>query len=167
MKIFLCGIPASGKSSFGSSLAKTDNYLYVDAENEWPDDNLHRAWDAMFTDFSKIDDFVNMAGDQVVFDWGFRVTPSSIGIVIGLKARGYIPVWFECPAEIAKKRYIARDNRSIQAFDDQIANIDSNRGIIKEFINPIIINVLDRDMQKSNQEILDAIIKHQTKKLNQ
>jgi cytidylate kinase len=157
MKIFLCGIPASGKSIFGEGIAKSKGYVFINAEHDWPDQKLHEAWDASINDLYEIDKFVEMATDDVIIDLGFPINAMWIGLIITLKSRGYFPVWFECPVNIARERFIERKGGNIEEFDAQIERINRNRGNITKLISPISIEVLKNGNQKSSDDLFKEI----------
>lgn len=166
MVLFICGIPASGKSSFGSHLKDNYGYFYIDMENRWPDENLHAIWNTVFSptrdelNVKKFIDAMTNISKNSVLDLGFPVNEMYFWIVPLLKKYDCPIIWFECEEDIARKRYIARDNRPIEWFNTQMTNIKNNRETIKRAINPIIINVLKNDKSdKTNQELFSELVK--------
>lgn len=161
MKILLCGVPASGKSTFGKEIAQSHGYLHIDAE-QWPNDRLHTLWDEVAYDLSLMKTFVKMAGENVIFDWGFPFSSFAVGMIVEMKLYGYKPYWFDCPITLARKRYINRPYGDIADFDRQVVMIRKNQLTIKEIIKPQNINVLLNNKQKTADQLF-AEIKRRSK----
>lgn len=166
MILFICGIPASGKSSFGKYLSDNYGYLFIDMENNWPDESLHAEWNTIFSvvrDELNVKNFISSISNKsknTVLDLGFPVNETYLWIIPLLAKHGCRIVWFECEEGIAKKRYMARDNRPIEWFETQMANIKDNWEKIKAEINPVRVNVLKPDKSsKTKQEVFKELTK--------
>lgn len=166
MIIFICGIPASGKSSFGEYLSDRHDYFFIDMEHDWPDENLHNIWSTIFSpnkdelDVKRFVDAIAAKSKNTVLDLGFPVNDTYFWIVPLLKRYGCSIVWFECEENIARKRYLARDNRPIEWFETQMQNIKNNWGTIQSIIDSIVINVLkENSTNKTQEELFNELVK--------
>lgn len=166
MVLFLCGIPASGKSSFGEYLRDNHGYFSIDMEHDWPDESLHAIWNTVFSvkrDESNVKKFVDSVTSKsrnTVLDLGFPINETYFWIIPLLERYGCHVVWFECEEDVAKKRYLDRDKRPIAWFDTQMTNIRAGWKVIEETINPIIINVLKADKSGKTDEELYLELTH-------
>ncbi len=166
MTIFLCGTPASGKSTFGEYLRDHLHYFFIDMEHKWPDEKLHKVWDTIFSsgfDARRIYDFVSAIGSiktNSILDLGFPLyNDNYFKIIPKLKEFGFRIIWFDCDREIARQRFLNRLNSpSIEDFDIQMSNIENNWNKIITLINPEIINVLNPNKSgKTAEEIYREI----------
>lgn len=173
MVIFICGVPASGKSSFGNFLKNKHGYFYIDMEHSpWPDEKIHRTWDLIFGQLGNEDrirsflDDLKTKGNKVVLDLGFVPNDIYFWIVSSLQKFGCRIVWFDCDEKEARKRFSKRENRIIPPFVDsepfniQTKRIQSNWGRIIKELQPEIVNVLKADrLNKSQEEIYLEVFK--------
>lgn len=165
MVIFICGIPASGKSTFGKYLKDNFGYFYIDMEHEWFDENLHAIWNLIFVSFeeNRIRDFVNAVNAKSTnsaLDLGFPLyNDNYFKIIPKLKEFDCQIVWFNCDEEIAKQRFLKRpDSPSIETFNTQMRNIRNNWDKVLDLINPVVINVLKSDKSgKTVEEIYNDL----------
>ena len=167
MILFICGIPASGKSSFGKFLKDKHGFYYVDMENSpWPDEGIHNVWNLIFTfpgEDKRVLNFINelkQKSAMVVLDLGFPIHDNYFKIVPSLKSFGCWIVWFECDENIARERYTKRDSRPIEWFNTQMTNIKNGWETIEDKIDPIKINVLKADKSgKTEEELYSELVK--------
>lgn len=168
MVIFICGIPASGKSSFGKFLENKHGYFYIDMEhNPWPDENIHKIWDLIFQqlgDESRISSFLDSLetkGEKVVLDLGFVPNDAYYWIVATLKKYGCRVIWFNCSYNIAKKRFLNRKTSPpLELFELQIERIKNNWGIIASMVDPEVVEVTaENGSDKTKIQIYEEIFK--------
>lgn len=166
--ILLCGMPASGKSTFGKYLQDKHGYTYISMEdNVWPDKKMQSLWNDVFepkSQYRKVEMFIRYLQEyyeNVVLDWGFPMT--QIRLVQLLKRHGCEIIWFSCSVPIARERYIKRkDGRLISDFDTQIKNIEENNDVLIKELDPKVIDVLNKD--KTEKTIKQIYSEHE--KLN-
>lgn len=159
--LFVCGIPAAGKSSFSRFLRDKHGYFHIDMEESpWSDEEMHKVWDLIFQypeDENRVKNFVNALQkkkEKVVLDLGFPIGENYFSIIPMLKKSNCRIVWFQCDEKTAKQRYVNRDNRSLQSFEIQIKNIKENWERILTGISPEIVNVLkDSGQEKTFEEL--------------
>lgn len=166
MIIFLCGIPAAGKTNFSKFLEEKHNFYHIDMEHSpWKDESFHRVWDLIFfypTEDKRVEDFITILNEKYsnsVLDLGFQVAPSYFRIIKLLRKFGCKIVWLDCDVKVARQRYIKRDPlMPVSDFDRQVKDIKDNWQIIVKEINPIIIDVLTEGTNNKSFEELYAEI---------
>lgn len=168
MIIFICGVPASGKSSFGNLLKDKYEYFYIDMEHSpWPDEKIHSAWDLIFANFGNeaiIKDFLILLktkGDRIILDLGFVPNEIYFHIISTLKKFECRIIWFNCPFDIAKKRYLDRKTSPpMELFELQMERIKENWSMIISKIEPEIVEVVDKNRRdKTKKQIYEEIFK--------
>lgn len=166
MIIFICGIPASGKSSFGEFLRDKHGYFYIDMEHSpWADETIHSVWDLIFKELgneNRIGDFVKVLeakGDKVVLDLGFVPNDAYFWIISSLRSFGCKVIWFNCPYDVARKRFVSRiTSPPIELFEKQMNRISDNWKIIVDRINPEIVEIIREDgKSKTKNEIYTEV----------
>jgi hypothetical protein len=165
MILFICGIPASGKSGFGEYLRDAHGYFYIDMEySPWPDEDIHTIWNKIFEcpcDENRVRAFViacEKKNSRVALDLGFPPSKNYSCIVPLLKKLGCRIIWFQCDEDVARRRYEARGNRSINEFEDQMGRIKDNWSRIIEEIGPEVIEVSKPDRSsKTHEELYSEI----------
>jgi dephospho-CoA kinase len=162
--VFLCGMPASGKSEFGKYLQDKHGYTYIPMEEKvWPDNKLRLLWNDVFNSknqYNKVEKFVCYLYENyenVVLDWGFPIT--QIRIVELLKRQWCEIIWFVCDTTIASQRFIKRSGtEAVSKFDSQVKDIKENVQNIEKSLNPKIIDVLKEDKSsKTNEDICSEL----------
>jgi hypothetical protein len=141
--IFIAGIPASAKSTYGRWLCREKGFLHLDVEEAGAllEAGLQRSWDDIFSCGSVLS-FVAAAKAQekpVAINWGFP--PCFLWVAEKLKAAKVQIWWFDGDRQIARRRFIQRaKNRAtnaatieqhIGALDKQMASIESRWPEIK------------------------------------
>jgi shikimate kinase len=157
--IFLCGMPASGKSEFGKYLQDKHGYTYIPMEEKvWPDNKLRLLWNDVFNSpkrqYNKVEKFVCYLYDNyenVVLDWGFPMTHIP---VVGLLKRQWCEIiWFVCGTTIARQRFIKRSGtEAVSKFDSQVKDIKENVQNIEKSLNPKVIDVLKEDKSSKTKD---------------
>lgn len=168
MVIFICGIPASGKSSFGNFLKDKHGYYYIDMEHSpWPDEEIHKTWDLIFRQLGNQDricdflDNLKVKGNKTVLDLGFVPNDTYFRIIGSLKKFGCKVIWFNCPYDIAKKRFLNRiTSPPLELFELQMQRIKDNWDKIVSRINPENIEIIDENgRDKTKSKIYEEIFK--------
>jgi hypothetical protein len=158
--MLLCGIPASGKSTFGRYLRDVKGVRYLDLEQKWTDETLHRTWNRVFegTDSARhLSAFlaaVEQDAGPVCLDWDFPV--EQLWLVSALRTAGCRIVWFQCDERVARTRFQRRGRGSLDTFATQVLAIRANWPAILEEAQPLIVNVLNRDGRPKSVEALYA-----------
>jgi hypothetical protein len=152
--LFLCGIPASGKTSVGRHLSRNWGFAHYDLENYprgWPC-NLKFLWDTSTAGFVAA---LQAQHSKWVLDWGF---PSQhVSVVRELRAAGARVIWFAANVEMARALFIKRGGASVGFFDRQVADIGSAglpTGLGADIIQPLTQHGQVRDVDQLCREIL-------------
>lgn len=161
--IFLCGIPASGKSELGKYLHEKHDYSYVPMEDDiWPDEKMHDLWNDIFTSkrqYQRIEKFIQYLHEnygKVVLDWGFPI--AHLEVLRMLKSHGFQITWLSCSTAVARERFIKRGKGSVTYFDNQIKSIQENVEKIEKELKPSVIDVLKNDKRsKTIKEIYSEL----------
>ena len=126
--ILISGIPACGKSTYGTWLEQKKGFVHLDVEkNEGAvlrSTGLQASWDAMFTTGSAavfVDDLKELK-QPIVLDWGFP--PRYIEIVAALKTTRMELWWFDGDRMAAREAFLQRGTLSAAAFKMQMESID-------------------------------------------
>jgi len=141
----ICGIPASGKSTYGRWLEREKNVLFIDVEEE---DALESAGidelgDALFADTAQAPSFVNAlrrSKRQVVLAWGFPT--SCLPCIAALKDAGVDTWWFDGDRASARQSFIDRADMSVDLFDSQLADIEAHWPDIIQIFGARMIQVV-------------------------
>lgn len=157
--ILICGIPGSGKSTFGKYLQDKHKYTYVPMDvSEWFDKEMQSLWNKVFEakrQYNAVEKFVCYLHDNyenVVLDWNFPIT--QLEVVELLKRQWCEIIWLSTSIPIARKRFLKKNINSATYFDSQVKSIDENKDKIIKNLNPKIINALFEDKKnKSLEEI--------------
>jgi hypothetical protein len=123
--LLLAGIPATGKSSFGSYLARLHSFAHYDLEcypHGWPHPELKPQWDSSRARFVKA---LQKIHSRTALDWGFPVT--CLPWVRELQDAGTRLIWFTGDEARARETFIARGGIDVQKFDDQLMAIHEAR----------------------------------------
>jgi hypothetical protein len=127
--LLLCGIPASGKSTFGQWLADNRGFLFLDAEKPGSLEQvgLRPHWNSMFVPGASVLPFVQalqQLGSPIALDWGFP--PSCLSVVKALKLAGFELWWFDGDPAAARQSFITRNTVPVGCLDVQMQNIDNS-----------------------------------------
>jgi hypothetical protein len=143
--VLICGIPASGKSTYGRWLEREKGVLFADAEEDGALEavQLSEIWDDLFTDTAGAGYFVEAvkAREQaIVLAWGFPI--EYLPIVSALKDAGMEVWWFDGDREAARHSFELRGTIALQLFERQIAEIEANWPEIESLFTEHIIQVV-------------------------
>ena len=148
--IILCGIPGTGKSTFGDWMAKTKGWLHLDMENaDLKQYKLNDPWMTFLNDqhSTLFVDCLEAQGIPVVLDWGFPIT--LLGIISSLKAQGAMPWWFTGKRHHARASYLTREKKKSgcdpRLFDCQYAAIANNWFQIAPIFDTRVIRSIDSE----------------------
>jgi hypothetical protein len=160
-RIFLCGLPGTGKSTFGRWLRDHRGFVYVDLEAE-PDkpDSLdatafREPWEAFVQgDRAELVRSANLR--SVVFDWGFPV--SHLSLVRELIAIGFVPWWFDGDRLVARQHFVCRNTVSVEKFDIQSANISAAWATLLPSVGDRIVKAARTDGSLMGPEDIAAVV---------
>ena len=119
--ILLSGVPATGKTSFGRFLARTQDFAHYDLEGHprgWPYPELKQTWDESPVLFVSE---LRRRHPRVALDWGFPVHCRPI--VSLLQGEGVRLIWFDGDRSEARRVFEARGGIALSKFEGQIADI--------------------------------------------
>jgi hypothetical protein len=146
--VLVSGIPATGKSAYGSWLHEHHGFVHVDAENRGFDRvGLADAWavSARLPPPS-LDSLVaglHALGAPVILDWGFP--PEWLPLVRAMHAAGITAWWFDGDRAAARHAFVARGTVSEAALDIQMAKIEAAWDVVQDFYGQRIVEALYRD----------------------
>src|SRR6202035_927008 len=137
-RIFLAGIPASGKSHFGAWLEATHGFVHIDAEivgGKLDQLGLHGVWDSSLTaeNCSAFVEAAQALGSAIVLNWGFPTR--HLPFVRTLKGSGFAMWWFDGSVPKARAEYL-RLGKAERDFDMQVAAIEIARREIDAVFAP-------------------------------
>jgi hypothetical protein len=180
--LLICGMPASGKTTFGNWLRDTHGYLHLDLEagdclgaNGLPAFWSRRVWEL---DAAGLVAFVQYLLNQerhTVMTWGFAVDDHCISIVEGMLAAGVVTWWFEADRLAARQSFQERPAGlpgsprllgapDLRRFDEQVAAIASHWAQIAPAFCDRVVRTLDGDGIYLRPEV---IFRHLTRKVNE
>jgi predicted kinase len=157
-RLFVGGVPATGKSWLGQWLAANHGYIHIDAERNGGADfdgaGIHADWDDLISR-GRADRFATAAerlAKPVLVNWGFP--PRYLYVVAALQAAGFAAWWLHAPRETARRAFVHRGGIEPAAFDSQMANIEREWLLIERVFRPRIVEGLRSDgSQRAPQEI--------------
>jgi len=156
-RVFIAGVPATGKTTIGNYLKDRFNFVHFDVEDE-------ESYPANVLDFFsglRTDTFLASIEEEdknTVITWGFVCDdPQALKIINLLQKRGFKFVWFYAEKDLARKAFLERGTGSVANFDTQmnrIKNLD-----LSAFDNPTTIVTLQKEGRKNKDEIVAEIMK--------
>lgn len=158
--LFLAGVPATGKSYFGNWLEKNHNYLHLDVE-KYESARQHKLereilhfWAGNYYDLL---DKLSQANRPVAFNWGFP--PEALKVAQRFIYIGLSPVWFSANSQIARRKYIERNNASnVHYYDLQVSKIKrKNKDLYSAFGGCIIKTIFDNGSRLDAEAIFKQI----------
>jgi len=112
--LLICGIPASGKTTFGNWLRDRHNFVHLDLELQdclaangiprfWPD---QRIWNLDSTGVGQFIRHLHSLDRNTVMTWGFHT--DLIALVQEMVSAGVTAWWFEADRLAARQKFAAR-----------------------------------------------------------
>jgi hypothetical protein len=129
MHFLICGIPASGKSTFCRWLEEKKGFLHLDVEKPGVLDRygLATAWATLFDASTSAAPFVQALEKfkrPVAIDWGFP--PECLHAVRKLFEGGVMLWWFAADWAVARRKFVERGGKGpVEVFDIQIRKIEA------------------------------------------
>jgi hypothetical protein len=129
MHFLICGIPASGKSTFCRWLEENKGFLHLNVEEDSVLDRrgLAAEWLALFGASATAAPFIEALekfNRPVVIDWGFP--PEHLDAVRKLYEAGVMLWWFAADWTVARRKFIERGGKGpVEVFDIQIRKIEA------------------------------------------
>jgi hypothetical protein len=128
MHFLICGIPASGKSTFCRWLEEKKGFLHLNVEEDGVLDGqgLAAEWLALFGASATAAPFIEALEKfkrPVVIDWGFP--PEHLDTVRKLFDGGVMLWWFAADWTVARRKFMERGTLPMELFDIQIRKIQA------------------------------------------
>jgi hypothetical protein len=135
--LLICGMPASGKTTFGNWLRDTHNFVHLDLElrdcltsnglpHFWPE----RIWNLDSAELGEFIHYLHSLDRNTVMTWGFHT--GLIAFVQDLVSAGVTAWWFEADRLAARQRFEARQtiirNGVLQSGTPDPARFDDTTG---------------------------------------
>ena len=137
--LFVCGIPAIGKSSFCCYLAREHAFEHYDLErypDGWPRPSLHGLWEQSRQAFL---DELRREHAWVVLDWGFPL--SHLAWAVELRNAGARTIWFAGDLHYARRIFVNRGKGDVGFFDRHVGDLATEN--VPEILAADVISVLD------------------------
>jgi adenylate kinase len=141
--VAVCGIPASGKTTFCEWLERERGFLHLDFDQLLcgRGNQLKLSLtDALRHESAKFISMISERGQSTVIDWGFPVM--NLPIVRELRDAGVAIWWFDGDRTAARTAFRNRRTVPLPAFDAQVAAIESNWAKIREVIDDHVIQTI-------------------------
>jgi hypothetical protein len=138
--VLLAGIPATGKSTFGTWLSKEKRFKHEDLEQH----QNHLEWLQRKSPRRFIDE-VRAGRPDFILNWEFPPDDHNFAKVRGLVEAGTTPWWFDGDRGAALDSFIKRDTVSRQAWDAQLAQVENRWSDIEDIFGANRIDVIDAD----------------------
>jgi hypothetical protein len=121
--LFLAGVPATGKSSFGNWLEAQKGYFHLDFDEEdiVEQRGFGQAQDLLWH-HNQAEPLLHafIARHQpIVLTWGFAT--HFLPIVKQVLTWGFVPVWFTATHHVARQALIKRGGMDVKYFDQYMA----------------------------------------------
>lgn len=126
--LFISGMPACGKTTFGKWLEEKYGYKHFDFEKIRP--SLLEQHPSEMGEFvnlripKKLIDSLIREGAPIVFNWGFPVSRIDTAASI---ANQILPVWFCAEPAIAEKRFKKRGGQPVSEFREQVSDLSIHK----------------------------------------
>jgi hypothetical protein len=143
--IFLCGIPSSGKSTFGKWLQERKGFLHLDVQSPTNQDQRH--WSGRFFKIHSPNAATSFAEDllrldcPVVLDWGFP--PHCLDLARAFKGAGLKTWWLDGDRAAARRPFVERGWMALKKLDFQLALLEQHWAEIKALVGANVIATID------------------------
>jgi hypothetical protein len=138
--VLLAGIPATGKSTFGAWLSKEKRFKHEDLEQH----QNHLDWLERKSPVRFIDE-LRAGRPDFILNWGFPPNDHYFAKVRDLVDAGMTPWWFDGDRGAALDSFIERDTVSREAWDAQLAQVETRWTDIEDIFGANRIDVIDSD----------------------
>jgi hypothetical protein len=159
--LLICGMPASGKTTFGNWLSETRGYIHLDLElkdcltaNGLPPFWSRRIWELDPPGVRIFVQHLAAREEKTVMTWGFAI--DCLGLIEGMISAGAAAWWFEVDRLAAHQKFIER--RTIirdgvpqpgtpdpVRFDDQIGTLANHWAELAPVFGDRVIRTLSPD----------------------
>lgn len=123
--LLLAGLPATGKSSFGTWLEPHKGYFHLDFDEEAlvHQRGFGQAQDLLWHQHQTVPLIHGLLERQqpIALSWGFA--PHFLPTVSQLLPYGFVPIWFTATPTIAWPAVIARGGIDVRYFDQYLAQL--------------------------------------------
>jgi hypothetical protein len=154
MKLFISGIPSSGKTTFADWLRDECGFMHINFEllsNDFQQFLGQHQWNLnwFFAEMSRLSDYV-------VASWGFPI--QALPNVQALRNSDVRLIWFDGDREAACKNWVDKTGRNNAQFRAQMAAIDSRIEEIQSLFGTGWIDVIGSDGSRPTfVQILDRL----------
>ena len=160
-RVFVAGIPGTGKTHFGEWLRENRNYFHLDMEDGFRSmSELYEAWQKGMEsdDFNVFVTLLYKLPPDLIMTWGFP--PHAIHLAGKISEAGITPWWFDGDRDVARRLWAAREGHGDTTyFDYQCEQIDERWKDLQRFFGPNIIRVIEsQDVRLSEEVIADRIL---------
>lgn len=165
----VAGIPGAGKSDLRKYVADEHGYFEISFNGEDPPqagDSLRAGLRQRFErgfqdqDARKLVQELRRISGGVVAEWGFPINEPCLALARSIRENGLPVVWLECPDDVARKRFVARNTVQVSAFDAQVSMIRAHYKTIMETVDPIVIHVVkDNGHELTTAETYEAVVR--------
>lgn len=161
MLLLICGLPATGKTTFGEWLHNTHGFLHLDLEmrdcltrNYLPRFWLERIWNLDKAGLAQFVTYLKVRDQSTVLTWAFHT--DLIPFVAQLKDHGFVLWWFEGDRLAIRDSYLARGRVLVSGVayqgtpdiikcDRYVASLISHWHAIAPLFEPNIVRTLQPD----------------------
>jgi dephospho-CoA kinase len=158
--LLITGLPGCGKSTFVRYVRDRLGWNLLILEELPPGDALQRLW-LQGLQCGTAQAFVRALHSdprRAIVEWGFAVDDPCLAMVKSMKGHGMRVVWFECPDDVARARFVTRGTVPEAAFDAQVAAIRQNCARIMEEIEPDVVDLLNPDgSARTTEELFELV----------
>ena len=153
-QIFLAGVPATGKSTYGNWLEQAHAFVHVDLEESQTDPTKRIVQSLMWKEPERILKYLDTLHRDVVLNQGFPPGEQSIAYLQQLRERGIVLWWFNGERQAARHEFEKRNQQygphaiDIRAFDYQMDQIEKYRKPLEDLFQPNILEVLKPDLTR-------------------
>jgi hypothetical protein len=145
--IFVAGIPAAGKSSFGRWMEAQHRYINADLEVPEciPALRIRAEWDRLMTaqDAGPLLSELRGRRQRTLLNWGFP--PGCLPAVEALQRAGVELWWFDADEAAARSAYATCGKGTLVDFDNQLSQIHASWPKIERVFGTNSIKVLNAD----------------------
>lgn len=166
--LLVCGIPATGKSTYSAWLEHNKNFLHLDIDAESdsarksPSGSLERELAKRFFliesqgNARRFIEYLAVCKKPVVVDWGFPT--KYLWIVKELQQRGLHVWWLDGDRSAAREAFKKRGTGNIESFDCQIKKITEYWSDIQSVVEQKVIDALDSEGRHRSPQALYEVM---------